>query len=123
MSTFLLHLPYYHLGLKTHVLGLSQEDLKLELISYWSSSASHRARIALNLKGLEYDYIAVNLSKNEQSCPEFEKVNPTKYVPALVDGDFALADSFAIILYLEDKYPEHPLLPQDLQKRALNIKV
>nr|CAD1834939.1 unnamed protein product [Ananas comosus var. bracteatus] len=75
---------------------------------------------------LDYEYKAVNLLKGEQSNPEFEKINPIKYVPALVDGDVVVADSFAIILiwqYLEDKYPQNPLLPQDLKKKALNLQV
>ncbi|OAY64927.1 glutathione S-transferase Z1-like [Ananas comosus] len=96
---------------------------KLILYSYWRSTCSERARIALNLKGLDYEYKAVNLLKGEQSNPEFEKINPVKYVPALVDGDVVVADSFAIILYLEDKYPQNPLLPQDLKKKALNLQI
>ncbi|XP_020112059.1 glutathione S-transferase zeta class-like isoform X1 [Ananas comosus] len=96
---------------------------KLTLYSYWRSSCSQRARIALNLKGLDYEYKAVNLLKGEQLNPEFEKINPVKYVPALVDGDIVVADSFAIILYLEDKYPQNPLLPQDLKKKALNLQI
>nr|CAB3491289.1 unnamed protein product [Digitaria exilis] len=95
---------------------------KLKLYSFWRSSCSQRVRIALNLKGLEYEYKPVNLLANEQSDPEFERLNPIKYVPALVDGDTVIADSFAILLYLEDMYPQHPLLPQDPQKRALNIQ-
>nr|CAD1831511.1 unnamed protein product [Ananas comosus var. bracteatus] len=77
-------------------------------------------------EGLDYEYKAVNLLKGEQSNPEFEKINPIKYVPALVDGDVVVADSFAIILiwqYLEDKYPQNPLLPQDLKKKALNLQI
>ncbi|WVZ53394.1 hypothetical protein U9M48_004343 [Paspalum notatum var. saurae] len=74
------------------------------------------------VQGLKYEYKPVNLLANEQSDPEFEKLNPIKYVPALVDGDTVVADSFAILLYLEDIYPQHPLLPQDPQKRALNIQ-
>ncbi|XP_072950859.1 glutathione S-transferase zeta class-like [Typha angustifolia] len=96
---------------------------KLTLYSYWRSSCSQRVRIALNLKGLDYEYKAVNLLKGEQSNPEFVKINPIKYVPVLVDGDAVIADSFAIILYLEDKYPQHPLLPQDLKKKALNLQI
>ncbi|XP_022001271.2 glutathione S-transferase 2-like, partial [Helianthus annuus] len=80
-------------------------------------------RIALNLKGLDYEYKAINLFKNEQSHPEYLKMNPIGYVPALVDGDIVLADSFAIILYLEEKYPQHPLLPRDLVKKAINYQV
>ncbi|XP_020252961.1 glutathione S-transferase zeta class-like isoform X2 [Asparagus officinalis] len=100
----------------------AKETPKLKLHSYWRSSCSQRVRIALNLKGLEYEYKAVNLLKGEQFTPEFEKLNPLKYVPVLEDGDVVVADSFAILLYLEDKYPEHPLLPRDLQKKALNIQ-
>ncbi|KAG6482200.1 hypothetical protein ZIOFF_058831 [Zingiber officinale] len=99
------------------------ETGKITLYSYWRSSCSQRVRIALNLKGLNYEYKAVNLLKGEHFDPEFEKLNPVRYVPALVDGDFVLADSFAIILYLEDKYPQNPLLPQDLKMKALNIQV
>ncbi|VAI13113.1 unnamed protein product [Triticum turgidum subsp. durum] len=92
------------------------------LYSYWRSSCSHRVRIALNLKGIDYEYKAVNLLKGEQSDPEFMKLNPMKFVPALVDGDAVIGDSYAIALYLEDKYPQRPLLPQDLKKKALNIQ-
>jgi len=100
----------------------AKEAPKLKLYSYWRSSCSHRVRIALNLKGLEYEYKAVNLLKGEHFTPEFEKLNPLKYVPVLIDGDVTVGDSFAILLYLEDKYPEKPLLPQDLQKKALNTQ-
>uniref|UniRef100_A0A0D9XQS4 Glutathione transferase n=1 Tax=Leersia perrieri TaxID=77586 RepID=A0A0D9XQS4_9ORYZ len=82
---------------------------RLKLYSFWRSSCSHRVRIALNLKGLEYEYKP--------------KLNPIKYVPALVDGDTVIADSFAILLYLEDRYPQHPLLPQDPTMKALNIQI
>ncbi|XP_020584501.1 glutathione S-transferase 2-like isoform X1 [Phalaenopsis equestris] len=99
------------------------DTAKLQLYSYWRSSSSHRVRIALNLKGLAYEYKSVNLLKNEQSSPEFAKLNPQKCVPVLVDGDTVIADSFVISLYLEDKYPEHPLLPRDLKTRALNLQV
>ncbi|XP_039118206.1 glutathione S-transferase zeta class-like [Dioscorea cayenensis subsp. rotundata] len=99
------------------------EPAKLKLYSYWRSSCSQRVRIALNLKGLDYEYETVNLLKDEQFDPEFEKLNPIKYVPSLVDGDVVVGDSLAIILYLEDKYPQHPLLPKDLKKKALNLQV
>ncbi|XP_051216861.1 glutathione S-transferase Z1 [Lolium perenne] len=93
------------------------------LYSYWRSSCSHRVRIALNLKGVDYEYKAVNLLKGEQSDPEFMKINPMKFVPALVDDDAVIGDSYAIALYLEDKYPEPPLLPKDLKMKALNIQI
>ncbi|RLN29677.1 glutathione S-transferase-like [Panicum miliaceum] len=87
------------------------------LYSAWISSCSFRVRIALNLKGVDYEYRAVT-----RSDPDYEKINPIKYVPAFVDGGFVVSDSLAIILYLEDKYPQHPLLPQDLKKKAINLQ-
>ncbi|CDY15825.1 BnaC02g34440D [Brassica napus] len=96
---------------------------KLKLYSYWRSSRGHRVRIALSLKGIEYEYIPVNLLKGEQFDPDFMKINPMGTVPALVDGEVVITDSFAIIMYLDEKYPEPPLLPRDLHKRALNHQV
>lgn len=98
------------------------EESKLKLYSYWRSSCSYRVRIALNLKGLKYEYKAVNLLKGEQFSPEFTKLNPIGYVPALVDEDIVISDSFAILMYLEEKYPQHPLLPHDLQRKAINYQ-
>ncbi|KAK2662896.1 hypothetical protein Ddye_001470, partial [Dipteronia dyeriana] len=95
---------------------------KLQLYSYFRSSCSCRVRIGLNLKGLEYEYKAVNLVKGEQHSPEFKRLNPIGYVPVLVDGDVVLSDSFTILMYLEEKYPQHPLLPSDLQKKAINYQ-
>ncbi|KAK9669761.1 hypothetical protein RND81_13G152900 [Saponaria officinalis] len=100
----------------------SSEKPKLQLYSYWRSSCAWRVRIALLLKGLDYEYKAVNLLKGEHISAEFQELNPLSYVPVLKDEDTVLADSFAIIMYLEEKYPEHPLLPQDLQKRAFNYQ-
>ncbi|GFY94368.1 glutathione S-transferase zeta 1 [Actinidia rufa] len=53
---------------------------------------------------------------------EFTKLNPIGYVPVLVDEDIVVSDSFAICMYLEEKYPQHPLLPRDLQRRAINYQ-
>ncbi|XP_050227361.1 glutathione S-transferase zeta class-like [Mercurialis annua] len=99
-----------------------ESSSKLKLYSYWRSSCSYRVRIALNLKGISYDYVPVNLVQGQQFTPEFLQLNPIGYVPVLVDGDIVISDSFAILLYLEDKYPERPLLPSDLQKRAISIQ-
>ncbi|CAN1248748.1 Glutathione S-transferase zeta class [Linum perenne] len=71
---------------------------QLKLYSYWRSSCSCRVRIALNLKGIKYDYVAVDLVKGEQSSPEFLKLNPLGFVPVLVDGDVVISDSFAILM-------------------------
>ncbi|KAF5733132.1 glutathione S-transferase zeta class-like [Tripterygium wilfordii] len=94
----------------------------LKLYSYWRSSCSCRVRIGLNLKGLSYDYVPVNLVKGEQFSDEFTKLNPSGFVPVLVDGDTVVSDSFAILMYLEEKYPQHSLLPSDPQKRAINYQ-
>lgn len=101
----------------------TSEKPKLRLYSYWRSSCSWRVRIALNFKGLDYEYKAVNLLKGDNFSPEFQKMSPLSFVPVLVDDDMVIADSFAIITHLEEKYPQHPLLPQDLQKKALNFQV
>ncbi|XP_062176332.1 glutathione S-transferase zeta class-like isoform X3 [Alnus glutinosa] len=102
--------------------GGNGDKNQLKLYSYWRSSCSRRVRIALSLKELKYEDRAVNILKGEQFSPEFRKVNPLGYVPVLVDGDIVLSDSFAIIMYLEAKYPQHPLLPRDLQKRGINYQ-
>lgn len=88
------------------------------LYSEWLSSCSYWVRITLNIKGVEYEYRAVAWND-----PDYEKINPIKYVPALQDGDILVSDSLAIILYLEDKYPQHPLLPQCLKRKALNLQI
>lgn len=95
---------------------------KLVLYSYWQSSCSWRVLFALNLKGLPYEYRAVDLVKGEQFTPEFEKLNPLHFVPVLVDGDLVVSDSFAILLYLEEKYPQNALLPADPRLKALNLQ-
>uniref|UniRef100_A0A803PIR7 glutathione transferase n=2 Tax=Cannabis sativa TaxID=3483 RepID=A0A803PIR7_CANSA len=99
-----------------------QHQPKLKLYSYWISSCSYRVRIALNLKGINYEYKAVDLMKGEHRTPEFLKLNPIGFVPVLEDEDIVISDSFAILLYLDEKYPHHPLLPSDLKKKAINLQ-
>jgi maleylpyruvate isomerase len=93
----------------------------VKLYSYFRSSAAYRVRIALNLKGLAYDTVAVHLVKDggHNRRPEFRAVNPQMRVPALVvpTGD-VLIQSLAIIEYLDETHPEPPLLPKDSIARA-----
>ncbi|HJU70542.1 MAG TPA: maleylacetoacetate isomerase [Paucimonas sp.] len=95
----------------------------MKLYSYFRSSASYRVRIALNLKGLAYDIVPIHLVKNggEQYTPEYRSLNPDMLVPALIDDaadTTALTQSLAIIEYLEEVYPEPPLLPRSALDRA-----
>ncbi|KAK7390111.1 hypothetical protein VNO78_25410 [Psophocarpus tetragonolobus] len=93
------------------------------LYSYYDSSCSWRIRFALCLKGIPYEYKAVDLLKGEQYSPEFERLNPMRCVPVLVDDNVVVSDSYAIFLHLEEKYTQKPLLPVDRQLRALNLQV
>ena len=90
----------------------------MELFSYFRSSASYRVRIALALKGLDVDYRAVHLAKNEQFAAPFADRNASRLVPLLIDGDHAIAQSMAIIEYLDETHPEPPILPKDALGRA-----
>ena len=91
----------------------------MKLYNYFRSSASFRVRIALELKGLAYDYVPVHLVKGEHKNADFAAVSPTMLVPALVtDGGQTLGQSMAIIEYLDETHPEPPLLPKDAFGRA-----
>lgn len=91
----------------------------MQLFSYWRSLASFRVRIALNLKGLTPDVMSVNLETDMQLMDAYRKVNPQMMLPALIDGDGpVLFQSLAIIEYLDEVYPEPPLLPADPRGRA-----
>ncbi|MCS7269048.1 MAG: maleylacetoacetate isomerase [Geminicoccaceae bacterium] len=92
--------------------------MKLVLWSYWRSSASYRVRIALHLKGLAYEYRAVDLLRDEQADPAYRATHPQALVPALeVDGR-PIVQSLAILEWLEETFPEPPLLPRDPFARA-----
>jgi len=91
---------------------------RLVLYEYWRSSASYRVRIALNLKGVEYERRPVNLLTSEQQSDEYRAINPQGFVPMLEVGDVRLTQSLAIMSWLEGKEPEPPLLPQPLDDRA-----
>ena len=82
------------------------------LYDYWRSSASYRVRIALNLKGLAYRAVPVNLLTRDHLTPEHLKRNPQGFVPALsIDGEM-MTQSLAIIDYLDETRPEFPFLPE-----------
>ena len=92
----------------------------MKLYSYFRSSAAYRVRIALNLKGLAYEYVPIHLVRDggQQLKPEYRAVNPDGIVPTLVDGDNVLHQSLAIIEYLEETHPQPPLLPAAPADRA-----
>jgi len=93
----------------------------MKLYSYFRSSAAYRTRIALNLKGVEFETVSIHLTRNggQQHAPEFQAVNPQKRVPALaLDNGEVLLQSLAIVEYLEEVYPDPPLLPKDPIERA-----
>jgi maleylacetoacetate isomerase/maleylpyruvate isomerase len=92
----------------------------MKLYSYFRSSASFRVRIALALKGLDYDYAPVHLLQGggQQFTAEFKAMNPAALVPVLDDEGTVLTQSLAIIEYLEETRPEPPLLPGDAASRA-----
>ena len=91
----------------------------MKLYNYFRSSASFRVRIALALKGLPYDYVPVDLRADAHLQAGYEAVNHAQLVPALVTDDGqTLAQSMAIIEYLDETHPEPPLLPRDPVGRA-----
>jgi len=90
----------------------------MELFNFFRSRTSHRLRIALNLKGLQYEYRAVNLRREEHPTPEYRRLNPQGLVPALVVEGRVMTQSPAIIEWIEETWPHPPLLPRDAQGRA-----
>jgi maleylpyruvate isomerase len=93
----------------------------VKLYNYWRSSASWRVRIALAYKDVAYEYVAVNIapSVKAQHQAEYQKLNPMQQVPTLVlDDGRQLAQSMAILEYLEETVPQPPLLPSDPYLRA-----
>jgi maleylacetoacetate isomerase/maleylpyruvate isomerase len=91
---------------------------ELRLYSYYRSSTSYRVRIALHLKGLNYEAIPVHLLRGEHHAPLHAARNPAELIPVLEDGALTLTQSLAILEYLEERHPEPPLLPGPPVQRA-----
>jgi maleylpyruvate isomerase len=92
----------------------------LQLYSYFRSSASYRVRIALNLKGLPFEYLPVHMLKDggQQHAAAYQRINPAELVPTLVVDGQSIGQSLAIIEYLDETHPEPALLPPDALGRA-----
>jgi maleylacetoacetate isomerase len=91
----------------------------MKLFTYWRSLATFRVRIALNLKGLKYESVYIDLDAGDQQQSNYKTVNPQMVIPSLVEDDGnVLYQSMAIMEYLDEVYPEPPLLPADAKGRA-----
>ena len=90
----------------------------MKLHTYFRSSCSYRVRIALYWKGLPFESDFVHLRRGEQRRDERLARNPQGLVPTLEDGELVVSQSFAILEYLEEQYPEPPLLPKQPAGRA-----
>ncbi|TNI57154.1 maleylacetoacetate isomerase [Aeromonas dhakensis] len=96
----------------------TQGQSMLQLFGYWRSSASYRVRIVMQLKGLDYELHPVNLRQGEQREKAYRRLNPQGLVPFLVDGEVQVGQSVAIMEYLDETYPAHPLMPSAPEERA-----
>lgn len=90
----------------------------IKLYDFKSSPNSQRVKVVLEEKKLPFEIVPIDLRKGEQKTPEFLKLNPYGKVPVLTDGDTVLYESCIINEYLDEKYPNPPLMPADLGKRA-----
>jgi maleylacetoacetate isomerase len=91
---------------------------RLTLYNWWRSSCSHRVRIALAMKGLDYEYVSIRLPNSEQSGEAYRGRSPTGYVPCLVVDGVPYVESVAIIELLDEMVPDPPLYPKDRHARA-----
>jgi maleylpyruvate isomerase len=94
------------------------ETSEVVLYNYWRSSSSHRVRIALELKHVDYRYVAVNLLADEQSAEAHKARSPTGYVPCLVLDGRTFIESVAIVELLDERFPAPALYPKDAYERA-----
>jgi glutathione S-transferase len=91
----------------------------LKLYDFAMSGSCHKVRLILSFLGLECELIPINLKASEQKTPEFLQLNPWGQVPVLVDGDFVIRDSQAILVYLCQKYSGETWWPQDAESMGL----
>jgi maleylpyruvate isomerase len=105
-----------------HAIGGKRQiyrEVPMKLHGYFRSAAAYRVRIALNLKGMRPEHLAHHLRKGEQCAPAYLAINPQGLVPALEnDAGAILTQSLAIVEWLDETYPEPPLLPKDPLRRA-----
>ena len=94
--------------------------MQMKLYGFWRSLATYRVRVALALKGLKADEIAIDILQGKQFADDYKRLNPQSVVPALVvdEGSAPLFQSLAILEYLEETQPQPPLLPTDARGRA-----
>lgn len=95
----------------------------MELYSFYNSSTSYRVRIALALKGVDYTLRPINIRAKQHRDRDYMARNPSANVPLLVDGDFELGQSLAIIDYLDSHYPQPRLIPPDDRQRARVLEI
>lgn len=96
---------------------------QVQLYSYYRSSCSYRVRIALYLKNIPFEYIPIHLLKNggEQKSKQYQKLNPEEQVPCIVHNNQIIAQSMAILQYLEDLYPSPILFPTKEKIQVINL--
>nr|VUD32766.1 maleylacetoacetate isomerase [Raoultella sp. NCTC 9187] len=96
----------------------------MKLYSFFNSSASYRVRIALALKGIDYQSVGVNIRIGQQNALEYRRLNPVGLVPALMtDEGESLGQSLAIADWLDRHYPQTPLLPQQDPARMRVLEI
>lgn len=91
--------------------------MALELHNYWRSTSSYRTRILLNLKGVPWTYVPVNIAADEQHGDAYRRISPNGFVPVLVDGAMVIRQTVLIVEYLDRVYPQNPLVPSDAAGR------